>query len=424
MSEFVGMLEMACVLLVIYDLSGKRGKYLAGFNALLLMIELPVLHMIIRYPAWGDDIGMPLSYVLMIIGIFLIYREPFLYCVLYFMISTLYASVIELILYFPLMALPVGRDSLVLRFVDTVLVFCLIFLCHKKKWIPWSNIRQYIRQKHYLLCCLFATAWFVMRVAKQQFRYVYKIPDYILVLLIALIVILFILGFVYMKKEIELRERSKYERPVLDMLARIQQNQHQYDHRLNVIYGIIRHYQNYEDLSAHLMEYMESIEGVDMYYGLVTDLEDPLLAGFLGVKLSQAQEKEIEVCQEILVKNIQSGIPLPELVGLLGNILDNAMEEVTANDELPAKIRLRIEEDDNWYKIRVENPCRATVPDQIYAFSRKGFSTKGEGRGFGLSSVADTVSRYRGNVFLTTEQEEGTDWFCIEIRLRKKKADA
>lgn len=414
-----GLLEMSCVLLVIYDLSGKRGRRLVGWNVLLLMLEIPIMCLLKCYQ---NGTGLLLTYVVLIVGIYLIYREPFLHCILYFMISFLYAGILELILHFPIMALPIGQDGNMLSScVNIVALFLVIFLFHKRRWIPWSNIRQFIRQKQYLLCYLFAITSLALWMVKYRFWDVYHIPDFVSLLLVVLVPFLFLLGFLYMKKEIELRERSKYERPVMDILARIQQNQHQYDHHLNVIYGIIRHYQNYEELTAHLTEYMASIEGVDMCYGLVVDLEDPFLAGFLGVKLSQAAERKIEVEQEILVKEIQSGVPLPELVGLLGNILDNAMEEVTAN-ELPAKIRLRIREDDGWYEIRVENPCRDTVPDQIHEFSRKGFSTKeGTGRrGFGLSSVADTVSRHRGSVFLTTKKEEGMDWFSIEIRIKKR----
>lgn len=59
-----------------------------------------------------------------------------------------------------------------------------------------------------------------------------------------------------------------------------------------------------------------------VFYRLLADIlseyreEHPLLAGFLGVKLSQAAEKRIVVETEILLKVIQSGVSLAQRRGL------------------------------------------------------------------------------------------------------------
>ena len=411
--------ELTSFLLVIRELAGKSGKHILIGNILLLMLELVLAYIDNRFFLPG--IGMFLPHIVMVAGIYLIYRDPFLCSVLYYIIAFVLLTALELILYLPLGTLGLGDlvKGVITPFLCTIEVFVAVILCHRYQWIRFEWLRNCICLKRNFLCYICVLIAFVFLTPKYQFALIKSMPLYTFLALMFLIVLFFPLIFSYVRNETELKVRSKYEQPMIDILTRIRQQQHQYDHQLNVIYGMLNHYKTYDELTTHLKEYMAAIEGADPCYRLFTQLEDPLLVGFLGVKFSHAASMGIEVEHEIVVKTIQSNVSLPELVGILGNVFDNAIEEVV-DHSLPRKIHIRIWEESGWYRIRLGNPCREEVPDLIHRFFEKGFSTKDDDgqRGFGLCSVADTVNKYKGRVTARTELEENRKWFYIDIWIR------
>lgn len=411
--------ELISFLLVIRQLTGKGGKRILIGNILLLMLELVMLYIDNRFIFSG--IGLFLPHIVMVAGVYLIYRDPFLSSVLYCIIAFVMLTALEMIFYLPLGTLGLGDlvKSVIAPFLCTIGVFVAVILCHRYQWIHFEWIRKCICLKRNFLCYICVLFAFIFLTAKYQFDLIKKMSLYTFLALMFVIVLLFPLIFSYVRNETELRVRSKYQQPMIDILTRIRQQQHQYDHQLNAIYGMLNHYKTYDELTTHLKEYMAAIEGADPCYSLFTQLEDPLLVGFLGVKFSHAASMGIEVEHEIVVKTIHSNVSLPELVGILGNVFDNAIEEVV-DHALPGKIKIWIWEESGWYRIRLGNPCRAEVTDLINRFFEKGFSTKDDAgqRGFGLCSVADTVNKYKGRVIAKTKIEEDRKWFYIDIRIR------
>lgn len=418
----MGVFELTSYLLVIFELSGKRGKRILTGNLLLLLLEIILLYLDNRFLFSGIGIFLPL--IVMVTGVYLIYRDPFLSSVLYCIIAFVLLAALELLFYLPFGVLGLGKlmGSVLVPFLCTLGIFVAATLCHKYQWIHFESFRKCIQLKRRFLCYICVLLALVFLTVKYYLTVTKSMPAYVFVALMFLIVLFFPLIFSYIRNETELRLRSKYEQPMIDILTRIRQHQHQYDHHLNAIYGMMHHYKTYEDLTAHLEEYMEVVERADPCYSLFTELEDPLLAGFLGVKFSQATSLGIEVEREIVVKTIHSNVSLPELVGILGNVFDNAMEEIV-DHSLPKRIRIRIVEESGWYQIRLGNPCRESVSGSLSRFFEKGFSTKeGAGqRGFGLSSVGYTVKKYGGKVSVVTKQEKEMNWFYIELRIKKVK---
>lgn len=413
--------ELTSYLLVIRELSGKGGKRILIGNILLLMLELVLVYIDNLFFLPGIEMFLP--HIVIVAGVYLIYRDPFLNSVLYCIIAFVLLSALELIIYLPFGVLGLGDllETVIAPFLCTVGIFVVVILCHRYQWIRFELIRKCIQLKRNFLCYICVLFALVFLTAKYHFSLTQSMSLYTFVSLMFFIALFFPLLFSYVKNETELRVRSKYEQPMIDILTRIRQRQHQYDHQLNAIYGMLNHYKTYDELTTHMKEYMAAIEGADPCYSLFTQLEDPLLVGFLGVKFSHAASMGIEIEHEIVVKTIHSNVSLPELVGILGNVFDNAIEEVV-DYSLPKKIRIRIGEESGWYRIRLENPCREEVTDLISRFFEKGFSTKDDvgRRGFGLCSVADTVNKYKGRVIAKTELEEGRKWFYIDIRIKKR----
>lgn len=414
-----GMIEHAAVLILYSAISGKKieNSFIKNFILMLLADINACIWVVV-------DLGIVSKFLMvafMFVGLWVIYKQPVTALILYFAVSYILLAVLEVVFWFPFYIFcPEMVQRPVVGVVSTggALLVALIF--HVKKIIRWDTVRDFINTKHRLICYVLAVSGVIITafVLYLDFGEILMLGKIFLFMLIILAVT-FPLLFLYMRKEIELKERSKYEKPILDILARIRQQQHQYDNQVNAIYGLLRSCKTYDELVHNMNGYLESVEGIDPCYDLFTEIENPLLSGFLGVKFSQAQNMGVEVLHEISVKNICSKISIPKLIGIIGNIFDNAIEEVTES-ALPKIVKLNIYEDSGWYIIHMSNPCREIKPGEMEEFLKKGFSTKGgeDQRGLGLYSVADTVNRYHGKVILDMEKEDGINWFSIIIKIK------
>ncbi len=94
-------------------------------------------------------------------------------------------------------------------------------------------------------------------------------------------------------------------------------------------------------------------------------------------------------------------IPKMDLVRALGILLDNAMEEVSGNG---GDISLMILREERLLTFVVDNSLHHEV--SMAELYREGYTTKGEGRGLGLSSYRKLIDKY-SNVSSQTVIQEG-----------------
>lgn len=130
----------------------------------------------------------------------------------------------------------------------------------------------------------------------------------------------------------------------------------------------------------------------------------------LAAKLADMRRRRIHSALEVMapVKEKQS-MEAEDLLRGLGILIDNAMEAVS---EKEGKVRIVLLQEDNELYIAVANNYD-NAPD-LSAISRKGYTTKGEGRGTGLTSYRRIVSRCKGCVTRTYLKD---GFFVQELRL-------
>ena len=88
----------------------------------------------------------------------------------------------------------------------------------------------------------------------------------------------------------------------------------------------------------------------------------------------------------------------------MGNLIDNAMEAVQLTQT--KIVRLHVYQRDGWY-IEVSDTGTG-LPANVRQIFKKGYSTKGENRGFGLFILAKAVQRYNGKLNVQPNEPEGT----------------
>ncbi|MCI8743347.1 MAG: sensor histidine kinase [Lachnospiraceae bacterium] len=105
-------------------------------------------------------------------------------------------------------------------------------------------------------------------------------------------------------------------------------------------------------------------------------------------------------------------MPVDCYVTLVGNLLENAIEELNSRDYPVKEISLGIYCDGKGTMV-VCTDTGGGIPEEVREnMFRQGFSTKGRGRGTGMALVRNLADQYHGTVEVETEAGEGT---CITV---------
>lgn len=125
---------------------------------------------------------------------------------------------------------------------------------------------------------------------------------------------------------------------------------------------------------------------------------EPALVAVLLGKTAQADERGITLTvtedTQLSADTVLSG---PEMVTVLGNLIDNAMDACDREDPW---IEVTVSQDDRELLIRVADSGDGMDPDTFEKAMQRGYSTKSDasGHGLGLALVAQTVKRHGGTL--------------------------
>ena len=101
-------------------------------------------------------------------------------------------------------------------------------------------------------------------------------------------------------------------------------------------------------------------------------------------------------------------LPVEDYATIIGNLLENAIEELSRVSSEVKKIKLSIYCRPDCNIIVCEDTGNGVSPEIAAHIWEKGVSSKGEGRGVGLYLVRQLVDTYKGTIELETEPGEGT----------------
>lgn len=186
---------------------------------------------------------------------------------------------------------------------------------------------------------------------------------------------------------------------------------HEFMNRLHVILGMVqmRYYDELSDFIRTLVGHQNQELG-----NITQHIKDPALAGFLMGKLSYTREENVEFIIEV-----NTVIPEPanpriahELITILGNLIDNAIEAMADSSDKTLEVTLHYSDKLLTMEVLDSGPG---IPDEIQKnVLEKGYSTKGENRGYGLYLVTKSIENLGGEWTIDSKSLLGT---VIHIRI-------
>lgn len=151
----------------------------------------------------------------------------------------------------------------------------------------------------------------------------------------------------------------------------------------------------------------EGIVLEDEHYSLakLDNLKTLPIKGIISTHVIQAWQKNIPVHLEIDDVIQDEPIDILDYVRITSILLDNAIEAAEKSENPFLTIVFLKNAEDNEVKLLIENSCPNEVIDITKVF-KKGYSTKGKGRGLGLANVQTILQSYM-NLSLQTEFQTG-----------------
>jgi len=188
---------------------------------------------------------------------------------------------------------------------------------------------------------------------------------------------------------------------------------HEFMNKLHVILGLVR-LEEYERLKT----FITGVAGrFDDEVGFVVQrIKDPVIAGFLLARFASAREQNIlmHLDPDASFPPCPNEAAAHDLVTVLGNLLENAVEAIADGPRREIHVSLAPEDDLLHLSVADSGPG---LPDEVLAQAfTLGFSTKGDHRGLGLWQAARTVEAHGGRL-IGTNREGGGAIFSATLRL-------
>lgn len=207
----------------------------------------------------------------------------------------------------------------------------------------------------------------------------------------------------------EMRELAENLTGVKRYVDALRAQSHEFSNKLHVIYGLA-----FNHKEQALVEYLNDIMGKQEQEErlITTSIHDPIIASFIKSKYSRARELGVSIHFSVTgnLPLINQSSATHCLVTIIGNLIDNALDAVEFSENKQIDVSFIIENE--ILEIIVQDHGKGITDELLSHIFAKGYSTKGEHRGFGLYLVLVCIDELNGDIEVNNKQ--GT---CFHVSL-------
>lgn len=309
--------------------------------------------------------------------------------------------------------------------INCILLCIIIFVFSKIKMQKY--IKVFLDMKHFVDGILIILALVLLIIIKNES--IQLLMDWNL--LIFLVVFTFITVLISVKlireryqknKYIEqLQEYEKYNQVYKEVVSDIRHRQHDFNNHLQALYSILMSTDDLEKIRYEQEEYLNELKQENKTYRLLKENVSSILTAFLYIKFGEIEKQDIIVDYRLVIDQFDKCIPFPDIVELVGNLLDNAVEATKKTDR--NIIRFYIEEENGSVKISMENPYDWYEGENFNVYLSDGQSSNGKKWGLGLTNAQSVIARYHGLMEVQFDyfEEKKIIRFVVILPLKKEK---
>lgn len=193
---------------------------------------------------------------------------------------------------------------------------------------------------------------------------------------------------------------------------------HEYSNKLNTIAGLIQ-----LDAKEEALQLIgsETQDQQQLIHFLVTDIPNPVVAGCILGKYNRAKEMglRLNIDPDSELREPPSTLSIDQLVSLLGNVIDNALEATRLHKGSSGEVWLSLTDLGNDVIIEVQDQGAGIPKTERERIFEKGVSSKaGDDHGIGLHLVKTIMQHCGGSLQIETEKPEGTRIICYIPKTR------
>lgn len=219
----------------------------------------------------------------------------------------------------------------------------------------------------------------------------------------------------------QLQEYEKYNQVYKEVVSDIRHRQHDFNNHLQALYSILMSTDDLKKIRHEQEEYLNELKQENKTYRLLKENVSSILTAFLYIKFSEIEKQNIIVDYKLVIDQFDKCIPFPDIVELVGNLLDNAVDATKKTDR--NILRFFIDEKTENVKIIVENPYEWYKGENFNIYLNDGQSSNGKKRGLGLTNAQSVVDRYHGLIEVQFDyfEEMKIIRFVVILPLKKEK---
>lgn len=193
---------------------------------------------------------------------------------------------------------------------------------------------------------------------------------------------------------------GQHQQDILSYYSVIRSQRHDFNYHLNAIYALIND-ENYFDCK----EYIEDIVKDARYINELLPLYHPIIGAMLNTFKEIAVQRGVQVHYFIYDDLRNMPCTVYEMNKILGNLIQNAIDEVEGKRDNNPKIKVEISQERGSIVLKVTN---TTDVEKVHLENifHIGYSTKNVHEGLGLPTVKRILSKYNGVIYPEILEDE------------------
>lgn len=199
---------------------------------------------------------------------------------------------------------------------------------------------------------------------------------------------------------------------------------HEFLNKLNTIYGLLslKQYDKAKEIISS-----EVKERQDMISFLVSSVKDPLIAACLLGKINRSKELKVslEIEHESDLTSSLTAEDSKNLVSIIGNIIDNALEAARGKNGLDGRVKVSFTDLGKDIIFDIEDNGPGVPKEMESSIFVDGYTTKtGENHGMGLAIVKDLIALFNGEIYIDKSHFGGARFTIVIPKKTEFKKEA